>query len=237
MLQLEDILCMYGVYRICTIPGIKHNTFVGLLRCVNKEIRAVCGPRLGLCFPQPPCWLSASNYLVSGQIKYSNSPRKQTQISGGNDGQSKKKRGGGDINQHVCPANGLQKPISVWQSCKHWLAGWATKQPHTFQHFCFACNRPRTGGFGLVKVSCFPYRQVGIVTVTVVHGSYDTGPPRPPVYVADFWRLVPADTEEPLPDQLRPSLDCHGPSAGPKTPPLEKTSQPTAPSKPRYLRH
>lgn len=77
-------------------------------------------------------------------------------------------------------------------------------------------------GAGLAKVSCFPYRQVGIVTVTMVHSSYDTGPPRPPVYVADFRRLVPADTEEPLSDQLRPSLDCHGPSAGQKTPPLKK---------------
>lgn len=68
-----------------------------------------------------------------------------------------------------------------------------------------------------------PYRQVGIVAVTVVYSSYDPGSPRPPTGVADFRRLVPADTEEPLPDQLRPSLDCHGPTL--VKPPLEKTSQ------------
>ena len=40
----------------------------------------------------------------------------------------------------------------------------------------------------------FAYRQVGIVVVTVVNGSYDPGPPRPPTDVANFRRLVPADT-------------------------------------------
>lgn len=45
----------------------------------------------------------------------------------------------------------------------------------------------------------------------MVDGPYNPGPPRPPTNVADFRRLGTADTEEPLPDQLRPSLDCHGP--------------------------
>lgn len=54
------------------------------------------------------------------------------------------------------------------------------------------------------------YRQVRVVAVTVVHGSYDPGPPGPPTDVSDLGRLFPADTEEPLPDQLWPSLDCHG---------------------------
>lgn len=55
----------------------------------------------------------------------------------------------------------------------------------------------------------------------MVNGSYDSGPPRPPTDVTDFGRLVPADTEEPLPDQLQPSLDCHGPVLV-KTPPSKK---------------
>lgn len=41
--------------------------------------------------------------------------------------------------------------------------------------------------------------------------SYDTAPPWPSTNVADFRRFVPAYTEEPLPNQLRASFDCHGP--------------------------
>lgn len=142
----------------------------------------------------------------------------------------------GGLNQDVCLANGQRNPFPSGKTAKTGLLAEPLTNRTHFNIFALHVTGQQRG-VGLAKVSCFPYRQVGIVTVTMVHSSYDTGPPRPAVYVADFWRLVPADTEEPLPDQLRSSLDCHGPSAGPKTPPLEKTSQPTAPSKPRYLRH
>lgn len=59
-------------------------------------------------------------------------------------------------------------------------------------------------------VDIFTYRQVRIVAVTVVNGSNDPRPPWPPSDVSDFWWLVPTDTEKPLPDQLWPSVDCHG---------------------------
>lgn len=78
------------------------------------------------------------------------------------------------------------------------------------------------------------YRQVGVVAVPVVHGSDHPGPPRPPADVADFGRFVPADAEEPLPDQLRPSLDCHGPSL--VNPPSKKLPDNDA-LQPRYQRH
>lgn len=64
----------------------------------------------------------------------------------------------------------------------------------------------------------------------MVYGSYDTGPPGPASDVADFRRLVPADTEEPLPDQLRPSLDCHGPRLVRTNPPAKKLPDNDAPT-------
>lgn len=90
---------------------------------------------------------------------------------------------------------------------------------HTDFTICFACNRPPRHS------RHFTYRQVRIVAVTVVNGSDDPRPPWPPSDVSDFWWFVPTDTEKPLPDQLRPSVDCHGPSLVNPPPPLDKTSQ------------
>lgn len=151
MFQLEDFLCMYGRVSIPNLYhlGHEHNTFARLLTRVNKEIRAVCGPALGLRFAQPPCWLSASNYLVSGQIKYSNSPRKQTQISGGIDGQTKKE--GGDKSACV-PSERATKShfrLAELQTLARWLSNQATAHISTF--FALHVTGRERGGFGLVK--------------------------------------------------------------------------------------
>lgn len=103
---------------------------------------------------------------------------------------------------------------------------------YTFSRFSLHVTEQRR-----VENQRFAYRQVGTVAVTVVDGSYNPGPPEPASDVADFRRLVSADTEEPLTDQLRPSLDCHGPSWSNSVPPPHphpprKTSQQRRPYRP-----
>lgn len=118
--------------------------------------------------------------------------------------------------------------ISAWQACN--IASLASHQPQRFLPFALHVTEQRGG-----QSQRFPYRQVKTVVVTVVNGSYDPRPPWPPTNVANFRRLVPADTEEPFPDQLRPSLDCHGPALV-KTPP-RKNFPTTTPLQTCHLRH
>lgn len=116
----------------------------------------------------------------------------------------------------------------AWQVCNS--EGWLAINDRDFT-ICFACNRPPR-----VRHSRhFTYRQVRIVAVTVVNGSDDPRPPWPPSDVSDFWWFVPTDTEKPLPDQLRPSVDCHGPSLVNPPPPPRQNFPNTTPSQSCHL--
>lgn len=109
--------------------------------------------KAGGMFSTTPCRLPASNYLVSGQIKYSNSARKQTQISDGNDGQSEKRGMGVKISMYV-QRTGYKTHFRLAKL--QTLARWMSHQPTAhISTFCFACNRPTTVGSVWQKSAAF----------------------------------------------------------------------------------
>lgn len=69
-----------------------------------------------------------------------------------------------------------------------------------------------------------PYRQLCIVAVAVRYCTDDPGSPSPASDLPELKRLLTADTQEPLPNQLRPRFHRHGLSQRVKKP--SKTSAP-----------
>ena len=62
-----------------------------------------------------------------------------------------------------------------------------------------------------------PYRQLSIVGVAVRYCTDDPGSPSPASDLPELKRLLTADTQEPLPNQLRPRFHRHGLSQSEKT--------------------
>lgn len=135
----------------------------------------------------------------------------------------------GELNQ-TYPRNNDQTPTNVKLSQEKVFR--SIIQQQLANQSRFLPSAPATETQIKEEKAPFSYRQ--LVAVTVVHSPYDPRPPRPPGEVPQLRRLVPADTEEPLPDQLRPSLDCHGPTLA--DPPV-KNFPTTTPLQTWYWRH